>query len=75
MPPSVTKTAKTLRPTILISKLILDIEEMAKAPKYIIEVKLTNTYTNNQNTAITVLTVSLYLLDKNCGMVKILFFK
>src|SRR4026209_2942183 len=40
-----------------------------------IEVRLTNTYTSSQKIAMIVLTVSLYLCARNCGMVYILFFK
>ena len=39
------------------------------APRYKIEVRFTNTYNNNQNTAMINATVSLYRVFKNCGMV------
>src|SRR6186713_1093229 len=75
IPPSVTIIENILRPAIHHSKLILEIDDIANAPRYIMEVRLTNTYTNNQMTAIIVLTVSLYLFARNCGIVKILFFR
>ena len=39
------------------------------------EVRFTNTYTNNQNIAMIVLTVVLYRCVRNWGIVKILFFR
>jgi hypothetical protein len=48
---------------------------MAVAPKNMIEVRFTKMYRNNQKMVITKLTDSLYLVFRNCGMVKILFFR
>ena len=42
---------------------------MARAPKNRIEVRLTNTYRNSQKIAMIRLTVSLYRVFRNCGMV------
>ena len=43
---------------------------MASVPKYNIEVRLTVTYRNSQKIAMIKATVSLYLVFKNCGIVK-----
>ena len=48
---------------------------MAIAPRYKMEVRFTNTYKNNQNIAMIKDTVSLYRVFKNCGIVKMRFFK
>jgi len=59
MPPSVTTIEKMPSPIIHHSKLIPEIEETARAPKYMIDVRFTNTYTQPKHSH-DVLTVSLY---------------
>ena len=50
MPPNVIIKANTARKTMHRVRFKPDILLMAKAPKYKIEVRLTKTYNNNQNT-------------------------
>ena len=56
MPPSVIKMAKTASPIMHGNIPIPDKVLMAMAPRYKIEVRLTTTYKNSQNIAITRLT-------------------
>src|SRR5690606_29704157 len=75
MPPRVITIANTAKKYMQAVRSNPDMLLMASAPRNRMNVRLTTTYSSSQKTAMINPTVSLYRWLRNCGIVKILFFR